>query len=251
MAVYANSLAAPLLFDDGPAIAQNPTIRQLWPLSGALAPPATGAGVSGRPLVNLSLAVNYALSGEKVWSYHALNLLVHLAAGLTLFGVVRRTLAAKSTGDPRALPAPPEARSAALLIALLWIVHPLQTETVTGIIQRTEALMGLFYLLTLYCFIRGAGLESGRRGWFALSFLACLSGMATKEVMVSAPLVVLLYDRVFLARDWREVWRRRRGPHLAQAATWLLLAALVARMGGTRAPAWPGSAREFPGGAMP
>jgi tetratricopeptide (TPR) repeat protein len=126
-------------------------------------------------------------------------------------------------------------------VALLWTVHPLQTEAVTYVVQRTESLMGLCYLLTLYCFIRGAESQeangaSGRRHrlWFAFSVAACLLGMASKEVMVSAPVMVLLYDRTFLAGTFREAWRRRGRWYLGLAATWLLLGYLVASVGGNR-----------------
>src|SRR6185369_8786768 len=105
-----------------------------------------GTTVSGRPLVNLSLALNYAISGSNVWSYHALNILIHLAAGLVLFGLVRRTL---STFNFQA------STASACAVALLWTLHPLQTESVTYVVQRAESLMGLCYLLTLYGFIRG------------------------------------------------------------------------------------------------
>ena len=102
----------------------------------------------------------------------------------------------------------------ALAAALLWMIHPLQTESVTYIIQRTEALMGLFYLFTLYCVIRGA---TSRQLDLVVcaAVAACLLGMATKEVMATAPLIVLLYDRTFLAGSFREAWRRRYGLYLA------------------------------------
>ena len=93
--------------------------------------------------------------------------------------------------------------------------------------------MGLFYLLTVYCFIRGICVERADAGgphagrvswvWYVLCVAACLLGMAAKEVMVSAPLIVLLYDRTFVAGSFREAWRRRWGLHVALAATWLLL----------------------------
>jgi Flp pilus assembly protein TadD len=255
IAVYGRTFSVPLLFDDTPAIVNNPSIQH-W--STALWSKTTSTA-SGRPILNLSLAINYAISGTAVGSYHAMNLAIHFLAGLTLFGIVRRTLA-------------PRAGAAAALIAfsaaLLWTLHPLQTESVTYIVQRAESLMGLFYLLTLYCFIRGAGGEPGglncrsllagdqrheRSGiackqapttenrtssrqwrWFALSVAACLLGMATKEVMVSAPLIVLLYDRTFVAGSFREAWRRRRRLHLALAATWVPLIALVAGTGWDR-----------------
>jgi tetratricopeptide (TPR) repeat protein len=256
LAVYANSFSGPFVFDDTYSIPLNGTIRRL---ATALAPPGNGTTVSGRPLLNFSFALNYAISGLNVWSYHALNLLIHVLAGLTLFGIVRRTLAlpivanhcrSLLAGDPLratsgAKPAEGESRASSLLqsqalplafaVALLWTLHPLQTESVTYIVQRSESLMGLFYWLTLYCFIRGA--TSARAGaWIALSLLACLAGMATKEVMVSAPVMVLLYDRTFLAGSFREAWRRRGRWYLGLAATWLLLGWLVvgaANRGGT------------------
>src|SRR4051812_2162172 len=89
--VYGNSLRAPFVFDDQGSILENPTIAHLsWR---ALAPPGgTGVTVEGRPLLNLSLALNYALSGTGVWSYHVTNVAIHLLAALTLFGLLRRTL---------------------------------------------------------------------------------------------------------------------------------------------------------------
>jgi hypothetical protein len=112
VAAYHGTFAVPFLFDDRTAIMDNPTIRQLWPLTPALSPPNDGSGVTGRPLVNLSLALNHALSGKAVWSYHALNLLIHLGAGLALFGLVRRILCQ---------PAVPERlRADALPLASRW-----------------------------------------------------------------------------------------------------------------------------------
>src|SRR6185436_12957571 len=112
-------------------------------------------------------------------------------------------------------------------VAMLWVVHPLQTEAVTYVVQRSESLVGLFYLGTLYGFIRGVEAKSGG-AWWVVTAIVCALGMATKEVMVSAPLIVFLYDRTFVAGSFRAAWRERWRVHLALAASWLLLAALVA-----------------------
>jgi tetratricopeptide (TPR) repeat protein len=218
---YANSISAPFIFDDIDAIQENPTIRAL---GRAWSPPHDGSGVDSRPVVNLSLALNYAAGGLEVHGYHATNLAIHLLAGLTLFGVVRRTLV--RAGEFAAT-------SLALVAALLWTLHPLQTESVTVVIQRTESLMGLLYLSTLYGFIRAVADPDGRR-WQVFSVAACLLGMGTKEVMVSAPLLVLLYDRTFVAGTFRSAWQQRRGYYAALAATWVLLVWLVASSGGAR-----------------
>lgn len=224
IAAYQHSFSGPFVFDDVPAIAENPSIRRLWPLATVLSPGLDGGlTVSGRPLVNLSLAINYALGGERVSGYHAFNLLVHVLAGLTLFGIARRTFTQPGLAARFGAAALP----LGLAVAALWLLHPLQTESVTYVVQRAESLMALCYLLTLYGFIRGAA-STRPGGWWALSLGACLFGMAAKEVMVTAPLMVLLYDRTFVAGSFGEAWRRRRRYYLGLAGTWLLLAGLVA-----------------------
>ena len=92
LAAYWNTFSAPFVFDDVPGIIDNPSIRHLWPLSTVLQPLAIFGSAAGRPVVNLSLAINYAIGGTDVRGYHALNLVFHVLAALTLFGIVRRTL---------------------------------------------------------------------------------------------------------------------------------------------------------------
>jgi len=241
-AAYSRTFSVPFLFDDTSSIVKSTTIQQ-W--STAFRPDVHSTA-GGRPIFNVSLAIDYAISGTAVWSYHATNLAIHLLAGLTLFGILRHTLARW----PR-----PAATLAAFSSALLWTLHPLQTESVTYVVQRAESLMGLFYLLTLYCFIRGAESEGrGKRAWYAAAVTACLLGMGTKEVMVSAPLIVLLYDRTFLAGNFRGAWRRRWRVYAGLAATWAVLPFLVlsthGRGGsvgfGTGVPWWRYALSQFP-----
>jgi protein O-mannosyl-transferase len=212
---YGRTFSVPPLLDDQLSVFDNSTIRH-W--NTAFLPPIDST-TSGRPILNASLAVNYAISGTAVWSYHALNLAIHVVAGLTLFGIVRRTLARLK--DPAAV-------FVAFSAALLWILHPLQTESVTYIVQRAESLVGMFYLITLYCFIRGTEADPySQRRWFTATVATCLLGMATKEVMVSAPLTVLLYDRTFVAGSFRAAWQRHRVLYLGLTFTWVLLAAIM------------------------
>ena len=231
VAVYWNSLGAPFQFDDEPAIVYNPTIRSLGT---ALHPPANGAGVTGRPLVNLTLALNYAIGGLEPRGYHAVNIALHLGAALALAGLLRRTLPRAGLANSEPL---------AWAVALAWALHPLQTESVTNVVQRAESLVGLCYLVTLYAFIRGTNErekpETGNRNserngglWLGLSVVACLLGMASKEVMVSAPLVVFLCDRTFVTGSFQAAWAARWRYYLALASTWLLLAWLVAGTAG-------------------
>ncbi len=227
--VYLPSLSAPFVFDDIPGVVQNESIRNLRDLGRVLNPPAEGAGIDSRPVINLSLALNYAAGGLNPFGYRLTNVAIHVLGALALFGLVRRTLLLPPV--PTKLQA--QALPVALSTALLWTLHPLQTETVICVIQRTESLVSLGYLAALYAFARAV--EPGGHGlWPVLAWLACLLGMATKEVMVSAPLMLLLYDRSFAAGTFREAWRLRGRWYLALASTWLLLAWLVLASGGDR-----------------
>ena len=218
--VYSNTFGVPFLFDDRPSPTTRP-FGSFGPWGRCCCRRAISA-VQRRPVVNVSLAINYAISGENVWSYHALNLAAHVLAAWLLFGIVRRTLLLPGMGVGLRRAAMPLAAA----VALLWAVHPLLTEAVTYIVQRTEVLAGLFYLLTLYCVIRGV---SARRPapWYVAGVAACTLAMGSKEAAVSAPLVVLLYDRVFLSKSWREVLRRRWGLYAGLAATWTLVLVML------------------------
>ena len=228
---YHNSFSGPFVFDDAPAIIENASVHRLS-LATLLPPPDEGQTVGGRPVVNLTLALNYALGGTRPPGYHVFNLLIHLGATCLLFGVVRRTLLLPRFGERFRR----SASALAFNAAALWAVHPLLTEAVTYIVQRAESLAAFFYLLTLYAFVRAV--EARRISpvaagiWACGAFIACLLGMATKEAMVTAPVVVLLYDRIFVASSWRELRSQRWRWHAALFSTWILLAWLVHQTGG-------------------
>jgi hypothetical protein len=218
--VYANSLSGPFVMDDVLSIVENRQIREWWRLSGLLFPERE-LPVAGRPVVNVSFALNYALHGLDVGGYHVWNIAVHLGCALALFGIVHRTLlqgdlAARFNG---------KAADLAFAVALLWALHPLNTEAVDYLTQRTETMMALFYLLTLYASIRSVG--SASKGWPIVTVLSCALGMGSKESMVTAPLMVVLYDRVFVFGSIAQAVRSRARLYAGLAATWLLLAGVL------------------------
>jgi len=181
----------------------------------SLAPSHAGV-LAGRPIVNFSFAINYAIGGLSVRGYHIANVILHILSALVLFGIIRITLRTSKVRDRIA--AAPD--GIALASALIWMVHPLQTESVDYVTQRTELMMGLFYLLTLFCAIRAAGSSASGR-WQVGAIVSCLLGMGCKESMVTAPLVVVLYDRIFLFDSMREAWPRRKGLYAGLALGWL------------------------------
>jgi len=284
VAVYANSFDCPFIFDDIHAIAENPHVLRVWPLSESMTAPPQSS-LSGRPIVSLSLAVNHALTGLSPRGFRSVNVIIHIAAALLLFGIVRRTLRAPRLAGRFGQ----SSDTIAFATALLWTLHPLQTQSVTYIIQRAESLMGMFYLATLYCLCRGV--STGRsplpdqcrhpppltlpghvgdqgegsvptraerleldvpaltarhdpRGggdnpavpnassrcavaWLITSVVACALGMASKEVMVTAPLIAIWYDGLFWAGSGMKALRLRPWYYAGLSATWLILAALT------------------------
>jgi tetratricopeptide (TPR) repeat protein len=220
---FVNAFDLPFIMDDQSSIVDNPTIRRLWPLATTLNGPWQTA-TAGRPVVNLSFAINYALGATDPAGYHAANLAIHLAAGLALFGVVRRTLRAPRLRDRFGV----AADRLACAVALVWLVHPLQTEVIDYVTQRTETLAGLFYLLTLYASIRAMSSDRRPFAWEAAAVASCALGMATKESMVTAPVMVLVYDAAFFGGSFAGAIRSRARLYAGLALTWALLAALIA-----------------------
>jgi Flp pilus assembly protein TadD len=219
LGAYAGTCDAPFIFDDIAAVTQNPSIRQL---TAALAPPPD-LSVSGRPLVNLTLALNFAWGGTAVAGYHLVNVALHLASSLLLCGLVRR--AAVRLGHPIG------AEVLAASTALLWALHPLATSSVTYVMQRTELLVSCGAISALYAFVRGSAhpLNSGgARGWLTASVLACAAAMCAKEVAVVIPLLIVLADRTLRAPlSLRATLGQRRGFYAALFSTWVLLGTLL------------------------
>jgi protein O-mannosyl-transferase len=215
LVAYSNSFRVPFLFDDMMNVVGNFSAKHL---STALFP-APDSVTGGRPLLNLSFALNYAFSQLNVQGYHAVNLCIHIAAALALFGVFRRTLCLRKAGSFVC----GHENAIAFFATLIWTVHPIQTEAVTYISQRAESLMALFYLLTFYGFIRAMGSKRSSL-WLALSILACLAGALTKELIATVPIAVLFLDRYFIGGSFAAIWRKRKFYYLALSSVWVVLA---------------------------
>src|SRR5436190_6840705 len=249
--VYGRALDAPFVFDDHDAIARNTSIRSLWPLIGTdehRGPlnPVRDLPTSARPLVNYSFALNYHFGGLNLAGYHVVNIVIHFLTAILLFAIVRRTLRLPYfRGQFDSV-----AGCLALAAALLWSLHPLHTEAVIYTTQRTELMMAWFYLATLYCSLRywstlpipfkerqregsSVVVDHARPGshrvlWLTLAIVACLCGMLSKEVMVSAPLIVLLFERTFVTGSFAQSLRRSWHLYLGLALTWIPLVVLSA-----------------------
>lgn len=231
---YANSLSGAFVLDDQAAIVQNPHIRDLSRLRDLLVP-AADSPIAGRPLASLTLALNHAAGGLDVRGYHVVNAGLHVACALFVLALVRRTVIRWNAAHAGRVDAPLVSFAA----ALLWGVHPLNSEVVNYLSQRTESLMALCYLAMLYAALRAAVPAAGltpaaqdrgrhRTRWSVCAVAACLCGALAKESIVTAPVIVVLFDRVFLFASWRSQWLARRWLYAGLAGAWLLVGAVVA-----------------------
>jgi hypothetical protein len=184
---YSNTFTSTFHFDDNPSIVENPTIKRMTSDN-------IGSILSGvRPVVYLSLMLNYQLGGLNVVGYHIFNILVHIANSgffylLMLWTLNLPILEAKYGG---------KAKRMALFGALLFAVHPIQTEAVTYIITRTELLATFFYLATFLLFIKGA--RTKKSSYYAGAFFTAALAMGSKEWAVTLPAMLMLYDYLFLS----------------------------------------------------
>jgi protein O-mannosyl-transferase len=215
-AAYSNSLTAPFILDDEESIVRNPYVTNWWPVSGALRAPAQSS-FAGRPLASLSLAISHAAGGPSPASFRAWNIAFLIATAIVLAALVHHTLRRARQ---------PDADSLAIAVAMLWLLHPLHTEVVNYVTQRTESLMGLCYLVTLYAVARAIDETPATPRWIVAAVVACATGMAAKESMVTAPVMAVIYDAVFGAGSIRKALARRATLYGGLASTWLLLAYL-------------------------
>ncbi|MFP4041044.1 MAG: tetratricopeptide repeat protein [Desulfosudaceae bacterium] len=217
--VYGNSLRVPFVFDDKPNITKNPHI-QMTRLNLPQVREVLNSRSSHRPVANFTFALNYYLHRYHLFGYHAVNLAIHLFNGLLVLLLTRLTL--KLLGREKERPLLP------FFAAALWLVSPVHIQSVTYIVQRMTSLATLFYLLSLYLYIRGRLrgrlILPERRPWrtrtlFGLAALSWLLALGSKEIAATLPIMIVLYEWFF----FQNLSRR----FLKQKLKWILLAGLL------------------------
>lgn len=207
---YANIGSADFVFDGRLFILSYKPVRALWPPEYFWS--------STRPVVFFTFALNYALSGEQIWSYQVVNLCIHLLNTLLVYALTRLIIERSPYSDPRMIS---DSWCISLCTAALWALHPLQTQGVTYTYQRLESLTSLWYLASLVGFVLAA---TSRKKILILGTILCLLlGMASKELMATAPLLILWLDRVFFAKSVRDVVQTRWKLHLCIWSTLIFL----------------------------
>ena len=212
IAVYSNTLTASFHFDDRPNILENVLIRMTRLEPSQLRNAALGNRVSSRPVANLSFALNYYFGRYDVAGYHAVNIGVHAVNGVLVYLLAMATFRQfRDVADRRAHRFD-DRRIAflSLFAALFFVAHPLQTQSVTYVVQRMNAMATLFYLLALLLYIGGRRSRLPARRWalWAAAFVSWTLALGSKQIAATLPFVVLLYEWCFFQDPGRDRLKR-------------------------------------------
>ena len=205
--VYAQTLTTPFIFDDINNIRENHHIRVPQLSLKNLAWAGFQSPLAKRPVANISFALNYYFHGYNLVGYHVVNILIHLAAGFILYFLVKATLQTPALRDQNAnygwIP---------FFTVFIWLAHPLQTQSVTYIVQRMNSMAAMFYVLSMLLYVKFR-LATNYRGK-GLRLIGCiiagLLAFGSKEISATLPGFIILYEWYFfqgLSRQWgRRHW---------------------------------------------
>ncbi|VEN74265.1 conserved membrane hypothetical protein [Candidatus Desulfarcum epimagneticum] len=202
--VYAGALGGGFVLDDWSLILHNPTLR-IQDLSWS---EIQRIVVGLRPVSTLTFALNHLFFPESLAAYHAVNIVIHIAAGIFLFFFVQITLGLSSAKAPSGI----NARFSAYAVSILWLFHPVNTQSVSYIVQRQNAMAGMFFIASMlfYAKARLAPKPPNARLWAAGCALAGVLAVGSKENAAALPVFIFLYEWFFF-QDLNAKWAAIRG----------------------------------------
>jgi tetratricopeptide (TPR) repeat protein len=204
--VYSNTLESPFFFDDEAHIEKNPYIRMTRLNFDSLYDAAFKSPLPQRPIANISFALNYYFHGYNRAGYHITNIAIHILAAFFLYLLLKETLSLPLFQNKYQ-----HYKYLAFAAALIWLLHPMHTQAVTYIVQRMTSLAALFYILSLFLYVKGrTAYRNHRRSW--PWFIGCaVSGILSfgcKEITATLPFFILLYEWFFF-QDLRFDWLKK------------------------------------------
>ncbi len=204
--LYSNTFQSPFIFDDWHHIEANQHIRMTSLSWDAIRSAAFESPLDRRPVAYITLALNYYFHGYELFGYHLVNILVHLGAAIFLYMFLQTTLSLQQAQQKFKyggwLP---------LTAALIWLVHPLQVQSVTYIIQRMNSLAAMFYILSMLFYVRGriTKMQGVRVILYLGAICSGILALGSKENAATLPLFILLYEWFFF-QDLNFAWLRKK-----------------------------------------
>ncbi len=221
--IYADTLTSPFIFDDLPNIFHNPHIRVPSLSLENLAWAGFQSPIGSRPVANISFALNHYFNGYNPVGYHFVNILIHLACGIFLYGLAKATLQ-----TPALRTRYEKFGWIPFLAVFIWLVHPLQTQSVTYVVQRMNSMAAMFYVLSMLFYVKFRMATATRMKWtlFAGCVLSAILAFGTKEITATLPVFIVLYEWYFFQELGRQ-WARRNLLLLGGGCLLFLIMALV------------------------
>jgi len=202
--VYSRVFSSPFYFDDNKYIVLNKSIRDICSISDIWNFYPT------RIITFFTFALNYNLSQLDVYTYHLFNIIIHLGSAILIWQLIRLIF---SISIIKRSNIHKYSSEIAFFTALIFLSHPVQTQSVTYIWQRCASLAGLFYLLSVYFYIRTRIAQVNSKPisrwaiFYASSYFFCIMAMFTKENALSLPFMIILCEACFFKRDKRLEWK--------------------------------------------
>lgn len=220
--VYSNSLYSPFIFDDKENILNNPHIRMKELTLSSISQAALKSPSSSRPVANISFALNYYVFGYSSFGFRSINILIHITTGVLLYFLIKLILNANTSQSGR------RQEWTAFFAALIWLVHPLQIQSVTYIVQRMNSMASLFFVLSLllYGYARSTSDLTYRLPLFGSFILSSFLAFGSKQIAATLPLFILLYEWYFVQRFDRS-WFRKHFPHILAILIVILIVSLI------------------------
>ncbi|MBI5642583.1 MAG: hypothetical protein HY954_03805 [Deltaproteobacteria bacterium] len=194
--VYSNTFQASFQYDDLPQIVDNHQLKKTGNIPQILTSP--------RGITLATFALNYAVDGLNVAGYHIVNVSIHILVSIAVYFLIFNTLMLVKGVDAWS-------KKISVFSALIFALHPVQTQAVTYIVQRMESLSSLFYVMAILFFIKSAkAAGSGKRWLFYIAVgLSYLFGFYSKESAFTLPAVIFLYDFYFISKGrLKETFKR-------------------------------------------
>ncbi|MBU0730574.1 MAG: tetratricopeptide repeat protein [Proteobacteria bacterium] len=218
--IYSNTYNVPFYFDDLPNITENTSIR-INNLGVQEITEAIGnSPCKNRPVANLSFALNYFFHQYNLPGYHFINIIIHILTAFFFFLFLQITL------NQVPMKIPSGTNIIALLATLLWLAHPVQTQTVTYVVQRMTGLAALFYILSCYCYAQARMEQNKAAGthpkWFLAAIFSGLLSLGSKEISITLPFFIFLYEFYFF-QDLKGSWLKKQIPFIAGICLLLFL----------------------------
>ena len=225
--IYNNSYDVPFIFDDSDNI-QNPSLRVNELSSDSLMKAAVESTLIKRPVANISFAINYYFGEYNVRGYHLVNIFIHIAAAYFLFLLLNITLKLRVNKEKYN-----KCFLISILAALLWLAHPLATQSVTYLVQRMNSMAAMFYVLCILSYVKGrlswaefTNCQQRFEGvlWFSASLISGIFAIGSKEIALTLPVVIFLYEWFFL-QDLSRKWLKTKLPWVAGLLVFIYCAA--------------------------